>query len=124
MSFNTFKHKHEIDSGRTSSIGHQIMGYDINSVVMVGRLVRDPEIKTIGNDKTICQFSIASGDGKEKDGQDKTNFIDVTAWDKTAQFVGNYIRKGSQVVIKGKLKQDRWQDKKDGGNRSKISINA
>ena len=94
------------------------MGYDTNCVVIIGRLTRDPEQRMAG-DKNICNFSVACGDGK-----DKTNFFDITAWDKTAMFVGQYLKKGSQVAISGKLKHDTWTDKTSGQNRSKISITA
>ena len=96
------------------------MAYEINNVTIVGRLTRDPELKTVGDNVPLCNFSIANNPGKEdKD----VSYFDVTAWNKTAEAVSKFMTKGSQIVVQGTLKQDRFQDK-EGNNRSKVSINA
>jgi len=95
------------------------MAFDINTVLVVGRLTRDPELKTAGENQ-ICKFSIASNNGKEdKD----VSYFDVTAWNKTAENINQYLKKGSQVLISGQLKQGRWTDK-NGDKKSKVEINA
>ena len=94
------------------------MSYDINMVTVCGRLTRDPEVSNTKNGTALCKFSVAVGEGK-----DETSFFDVTAWKTTAESIGKYCNKGSQVIVSGKIKQDRWQDK-DGQNRSKVGINA
>ena len=93
------------------------MSYDINTVTLCGRLTKDPEVSRTKNGTSLAKFSLAVGEGK-----DETSFFDVTAWKTTAESVGKYCFKGSQVVINGKLKQDRWE--KEGQNRSKVIINA
>jgi single-strand DNA-binding protein len=92
------------------------MAKQLNSISISGRLVRDPEGKTVG-DKTVAEFSIANnGFG------DKVNFFDVTAWGATADNVVKYLSKGRQVNVSGRLEQRTWE--KDGQKRSKVSIVA
>jgi len=92
------------------------MAFDINSVFIVGRLTRDPELSYTNSQKAICKFSVANGRGK-----DEVSFFDVITWEKVATSCGQYLKKGSQFVINGKLQQNRFTDK-DGNNRSKIEI--
>ena len=92
--------------------------YDINQVTLIGRLTRDPEMKVTQAGKNYVKFGLAVGEGK-----DKVSFFNVTAWDKTADSVGQYMKKGSQICVQGKLKQDRWQDK-EGQAKTAVSINA
>jgi len=98
---------------------------DLNSVVLIGRLTRDAELKTTSSGFAVSNFSIAvnyrkkQGDGWE----DVANFFDVTLFGKQAETLHQYLVKGKQVAISGELRQDRWvQD--DGQNRSKVVINA
>jgi single-strand DNA-binding protein len=56
--------------------------------------------------------------------REETLFIDVTAWDKTAEFCKNYLHKGSGIFVEGRLKEDKWEDKQTGQNRSKITVVA
>jgi len=94
------------------------MSYDINNITIIGRLVRDPESTYTKSNKHYCRFSIAVNEGK-----DQVSFFDVTAWEKTADSISQYMKKGSQIAISGKLRQDRWQDQ-HGQPKSRISINA
>ena len=87
---------------------------------MVGRLTRDPELSYTAGDKALCKFSIANNRSSEAE---TVSYFDVTTWDKTAQSCGQYLKKGRQVVIQGRLIQSRFQDK-NGQNRSKVEINA
>ena len=89
---------------------------DINNVNLIGRLVRDPELKILEGDKQLCKFSIAVNDMK-----DKVSYVDITTWNKTATNCSTYLKKGSQVAINGKLTQSAWKDK-DGNNRSKLEV--
>lgn len=103
---------------------------DINNVVLVGRLVRDcgqQEFSYIQSGTAVAKISIAVNRSKKQaDGSwvDEASFFDVAIFGKTAENLHHYLQKGKQVVIKGFLKQDRWQDKQTGENRSKISIVA
>jgi single-strand DNA-binding protein len=94
------------------------MAYDINSITIVGRLVRDPELSQTNSGKQMCKFSIASNKGK-----DAVAFFNVVTWDKTAGNCGQYLKKGSQVIINGRMDQNKYQDK-NGQNRTSFFISA
>jgi len=96
------------------------MSYDTNNLTIVGRLTRDPESAFTQNNNQYTKFSIANNQGNADD-PNSVNFFDVITWNKTAEVCAQYIKKGSQVVITGKLTQNRFQDK-DGNNRSKVEI--
>ena len=90
-----------------------------NNLSLIGRLTRDVETKFLPNEMCVANFSIAV-DGRKKD--DPANFIDCAAFGKTAEIIGQYFTKGKAIAISGSLKQDRWEDKATGANRSKISV--
>ena len=90
---------------------------DLNSVALTGRLTADPELREFGEDKKVANFSLAVNGYKKDD----VDFISVAAWNKTADVVNDYLTKGSQVAIKGRLQQQRWEQD-DGQKRSKIQI--
>lgn len=93
----------------------------MNSVNLIGRLTRNPELRTTKTGKSVCSFSIAINHGFK---ENKTvSYIDCEFWSSTAEYVSNYLKKGNLVSISGELRQDRWQDK-DGRNQSKIKILA
>lgn len=93
-----------------------------NKVIQMGRLTRDPDLRTIPSGTPVCEFGLASdsgwGDNK------KTNFIDVTVWGKQAEWVAKYFKKGDGIHVEGRLDFDRWDDKNGGGTRSKHRITA
>lgn len=92
----------------------------MNIVVEMGRLVADPELKQTQAGKAVCSFRIAVN----RAGKDKgADFFDVVAWEKTAEFICKYFRKGSQIAITGKLQSRQYQDK-NGNNRTTIEIVA
>ncbi|MCJ8334475.1 MAG: single-stranded DNA-binding protein [Epibacterium sp.] len=95
---------------------------ELNNVKMIGNLCRDPESKTTGTGQLVCKLTIASS-RKAKGGKEETCFIDVEAWGKTAEICEKYLRKGSQVLVDGRLKLDQWTDK-DGNKRSRHGIVA
>lgn len=94
------------------------MAKSINQVILMGRLTRDVELRATSSGKNVAEFSLAV-DGMN----DKTDFFDVTAWDKTAEIMEKYTAKGSKVLVQGRLRQDNWEDK-DGNKRSKVAITA
>ena len=96
---------------------------NFNLTVLEGRLVGDPEIRYTQNGTALCKFSIANNNDyyKDEELQKQVIFVDVTTWSKLAEQCNEYLKKGSRIIINGRLKQDRWQDD-NGGNRSKISI--
>ena len=91
---------------------------DLNKIIMIARLTRDAEFKTVG-ETNIASFSIAysTGYGDKK----KSNYIDCVAFGKTAEVVKNYTKKGSQIGIEGSLEQDSW-DSPDGKKNYKTKI--
>jgi len=103
------------------------MSTDINQITIVGRLTRDAEIRYTQSGTAYCTFSIAcSEDVKQSSGQweEKAHFFDCTLWGKSAESLNQYLVKGKQVAIVGKLKQDRWEDRESGQNRSKVGISV
>lgn len=93
----------------------------LNLVSEQGHLTRDAEMKTIGSKGTpLVSFSIGNDSWF---GQKHTNFFNVEMMGKRAESVFPYLKKGTGVIVTGKLKQDRWEDK-DGNKRSKIIIQA
>lgn len=92
---------------------------DLNVVAVVGRLGKDAELKFVGQKNTpLATFSVAVNDGWGD--QKKTYWFDVDVWGKTAESLTQYLTKGVQVAVRGKLRQETWET--DGGKRSKIKI--
>jgi single-strand DNA-binding protein len=98
---------------------------DLNTVVLVGRLTRDAELSFIPSGTAVCKFAIANNQSKKKDDKwtDEAHFFDVTLWGKTGEALAQYLKKGKQVAIEGRLTQDRWTDT-DGKARSRVQIVA
>jgi len=94
---------------------------NFNQTNLIGRLTRDPEVKYVGQ-LAICEISLAFNTGS-KDKQ-KSNFIEVTFFDKTAENAGEYLSKGKEVLVTGELSQDSWEDKTTGQKRSKHVLKA
>ncbi|MGY4893864.1 MAG: single-stranded DNA-binding protein [Candidatus Saccharimonadota bacterium] len=97
------------------------MARSINQVILMGRLVRDPEQRTTTTGKTIASFSIAVDRGGQEDAAD---FFNVTAWEKLGELVMQYLAKGRRVLVQGRLRQDSWDDKETGKKQSRIEVVA
>jgi single-strand DNA-binding protein len=98
---------------------------DINQVTIIGRLTRDPEMRSAGSSE-VCGMRIASSGSRknaEGDWEDVPNYFDVSVFGKTAENCGKYLSKGSRVCIAGKLRWREWKDK-DGNNRQSVDIQA
>lgn len=89
----------------------------MNNVSLIGRLVDDPTTRNVGDNLTVCNFSLAF-DKRKKDAG--ANFIDCSAWNSTAKYIGEYGKKGSQIAVQGFLDHQVWE--KDGKKGSKIQI--
>lgn len=92
----------------------------MNSVNLIGRLTRDPEMRYLeGTGTAMCRFSIAIDKGLSKDkkaemegqGKPTADFINIVTWAKTAEFVANYLKKGQQVGVTGRLQSGSYQNK-------------
>ena len=100
---------------------------DLNKVMIIGRLTRDPEIRTTPNGKNVASFGVATGyTWTDQSGQKKeqTEFHNVVAWGKLADIIGQYLKKGKQVYIEGRLQTTSWDDKTSGQKRYKTEIIA
>ena len=98
----------------------------VNKVILVGHLGRDPEVRYTSDNATIANVSIATSETwKDKSGekQEKTEWHRVTFFGKLADVVGQYLVKGSQVYVEGRLQTRKWQDK-DGQDRYTTEIIA
>ena len=91
----------------------------LNHITIMGRLTKDPEMRRTGSGVAVTSFTIAcdrdfSGKGSEKE----TDFIDVTCWRNTAEFVNSYFNKGRMAVVSGRLQIRKWTDKNGNERRS------
>lgn len=93
-----------------------------NKIIVMGRLTRDPELRSTPNGTPVCECAVAfdNGWGENK----RPCFIDVVVWGKQADFVNKYFKKGAGIHIDGRLEMDSWKDKDTGKNRSKHQIVA
>ena len=86
----------------------------MNKVVLTGRLTRDPEMRSLASGKSVTQFSVATneyaGNGKER-----AEYHNVVTWDRLAEICGQYLGKGQQVAIEGRIQTRSWDD--DQGKR-------
>jgi len=97
------------------------MANDYNHFCFIGRLVRDCELRYTVNGTAVAQFSIAVNKRIDKD-REYVNYFEMILWGNFAQTMEKYLTKGILVQVAGEVKQDRWQDKKSGNNRSKIGF--
>jgi single-strand DNA-binding protein len=97
------------------------MAKSVNQVILMGRLTRDPEQRTTGTGKTIVSFSIAVDRGGQDDAAD---FFNINAWEKLGELVMQYLSKGRRVLVQGRLRQDRWDDKETGKKQSRVEVTA
>lgn len=95
-----------------------------NRVILVGNLTRDPELRYIPSGTAVTEIGLAVNDrrkGANGEWIEETTFVDVTLWGRQAEVATEYLRKGSSVLIEGRLKLDSWQDK-EGQKRSKLKV--
>ncbi len=94
-----------------------------NRVILLGNMTRDPEVRYTPGGTAVCEIGLAVNDRRKgADGEwfDETTFVDVTLWGKTAETCGQYLSKGSPVLIEGRLKLDTWEQ--EGQKRSKMRV--
>lgn len=94
----------------------------MNKVVLMGRLIRDPEMKQTRSGVAVAKFAIAvSRRFKNADGEYETDFINCTAWRNTAEFVCKYFQKGSQIAVVGSIQTQKYTDE-DGNKRTSMGV--
>jgi single-strand DNA-binding protein len=97
-----------------------------NRVVLAGHLTRDPQLRQIPSGDSVADLGLATSERyKNRSGEqvEKTCFVDIVAWGRQAETCGQYLTKGSPVLVEGRLQLDRWENK-DGQPRSKIRVKA
>lgn len=99
---------------------------NLNKVLLMGRLTRDPELRYTPKGTAVADLSMAINryrggtDGGER--TEETTFVDVTLWGKQAETANQYLNKGREVFIEGRLQLDSWEDKSSGQKRSKLKV--
>jgi single-strand DNA-binding protein len=100
---------------------------NFNKVILVGNLTRDPELRYTPKGLAIAKFGLAvnrvwTNEAGEK--KEEVTFVDVDVFGRTAENVGQYMRKGSPILVEGRLRLDQWDDKQTGQKRSKLGVVA
>jgi single-strand DNA-binding protein len=101
------------------------MAKSVNKVILLGNVGKDPEIRATAGGMTVANFSIATTDRiKGQDGQftDKTEWHNLVAFQRTAEIVRDYVKKGNKLYIEGRLQTSSWDDKTTGQKRYKTEI--
>jgi single-strand DNA-binding protein len=98
---------------------------NLNKVMLMGNLTRDPEVRYTPKGTAVAELGLAinrvyTADNNEK--REETTFVDVTLWGRTAEIAGEYLKKGRPVFIEGRLQLDTWDDKQTGQKRSKLKV--
>ena len=96
----------------------------LNVIAIMGRLARDPELRQTTTGKNVASFTLAVDRGrKDENGQNQTDWLNVVAWEKTAEFVCRYFSKGNLIAVTGRLQSRSYQDK-NGNNRTAVEVLA
>jgi single-strand DNA-binding protein len=96
-----------------------------NKVILMGNLTRDPEVRYTSGGTAIAKLGLAvNRRWKNQEGQmqEETTFVDVDAFGRQAETIGQYLKKGRPVMVEGRLKLDQWDDKQTGQKRSKLGV--
>jgi len=103
------------------------MSRGINKLIAIGNLGKDPETRYLPSGAAVCNFSIAVSESwKDKqtgEQKERTEWMNIEVWGKTAEACQQYLTKGSQCYVEGKLQTDKWQDK-DGNDRWTTKVRA
>ena len=96
----------------------------LNKAILMGRLVADPELRRTPNNNSVTSFTLAVNRSFTRQGeQPQTDFIDIVAWGKTAEFVSRYFVKGQLVAVAGRIQTRMWEDKQ-GNKRKSVEVVA
>ena len=100
----------------------------VNKVILVGNLGKDPEVRYTSGGQAVANLRIATSrswnDKQSGQRREETEWHDVEVWGKQAEQCGEYLSKGRQVYVEGRLKTDKWQDKQTGQDRYKVKVVA
>lgn len=95
----------------------------LNHITIMGRLTRDVELRRTGSGVAVASFTVAVDRDYSKDSEKETDFIDCVAWRQTGEFVSKHFKKGSMIVVSGRLQIRSWNDK-DGNKRRTAEVVA
>ena len=100
----------------------------INSVQIAGNVTRDPQLKHTTGGTAVCEIGLAVNrrwrDKSTGERREDTTFVDITCWNKTAEWAGETLKKGYPIYVSGRLKSDSWTDKATGAKRTSLKIQA
>ena len=88
----------------------------MNKVILMGRLARDPDVRTTQGGKTVTRMTLAVDRRRDADGKQDADFLSLIAWEKIAEIAANYLHKGSKILVEGRL-QSRSYEAQDGSKR-------
>jgi single-strand DNA-binding protein len=97
----------------------------VNKVILVGRLGKDPEVKTTPSGQTVAKFSLATDEkftNRSGERQERTEWHNIVVWGKLADICGQYLQKGKLVFIEGRIQTDSWDDKETGQKKYRTEI--
>jgi len=101
------------------------MARGFSKAIITGNLTRDPELRTTPSGATVCSFSVAVNRSfRDSSGEQKetVSFIDCSAWGKAGEIIAQYAKKGTGILVSGRLDQRSWEDKDSGQKRSRVEI--
>lgn len=98
---------------------------NLNKVMLIGNVTRDPEVKFTPKGTAVTEVGLAinrvyTPEGGER--REETTFVDITFWGRQAEIVGEYAKKGKPIYVEGRLQLDTWDDKQSGQKRSKLRV--
>ncbi len=97
----------------------------VNKVILVGNLGRDPEVRSTPSGQSVATFSLATNrKWRDKDGnrQEQTEWHNIVCWGRQAEIAGQYLTKGRQVFVEGRLQTRSWEDKQSGEKKYKTEV--
>lgn len=103
------------------------MAKSVNKVILVGNVGQDPEVKYTPSGVPVARLSLATNErfkGNNDQWQDRTEWHSIVAWQRLAEIVGEYVRKGTKLYIEGKLQTTSWQDRQSGKKKYRTEIVA
>lgn len=98
---------------------------NFNKVILAGNMTRDPELRYTPKGTAIAKFGLAinrNWTGEDGQKREEVTFVDVDAFGKQAEVIGQYLRKGRPILVEGRLKLDQWDDKQTGQKRSRLGV--
>ena len=103
------------------------MAKSVNKVILVGNVGQDPEVKYTASGVPVAKVSLATNErfkDRNEQWQDRTEWHSVVAWQRLAEIVGEYVRKGSKLYVEGKLQTSTWEDRQNGEKKYRTEIVA